>query len=121
MMTHDDLACFEAEPARCERILTTKGRSGAALASIGDTIAALRGDFPVVSDPTRGRDAFGPLADILGAIGRPWFYRVLADRLSCLLGCQRYLAMRYSQFARPAFLVNNFIPGEFEDLYLQTL
>jgi DNA-binding CsgD family transcriptional regulator len=70
---------------------------------------------------TANASLYMPLADILGAIGRPHFYRTLADQLSKLLGCDRYLVMRYSHFAKPAFLINNFMPVAVEDLYRQDL
>jgi len=64
---------------------------------------------------------YAPLAEILREVGRPGFYQTLASQLSTLLGCDRYLVMRYSQFAKPAFLVNNFMPVAVENFYLDDL
>jgi DNA-binding CsgD family transcriptional regulator len=64
---------------------------------------------------------YAPLAEILREVGRPGFYQTLATELSKLLGCDRYLVMRYSQFAKPAFLVNNFMPVAVENFYLDDL
>src|SRR5258708_22411520 len=64
---------------------------------------------------------YAPLAEILREVGRPGFYQTLAAQMSKLLGCDRYLVMRYSQFAKPAFLVNNFMPVAVENFYLNDL
>lgn len=64
---------------------------------------------------------YTPLAKILCEVGRPGFYQTLAAELSGLLGCDRYLVMRYSQFAKPAFLVNNFMSAAVESFYLHDL
>lgn len=64
---------------------------------------------------------YTPLAEILREVGRPGFYQTLATQLSKLLGCDRYLVIRYSQFAKPAFLVNNFMPVAVENFYLNDL
>lgn len=64
---------------------------------------------------------YAPLAEILREVGRPGFYHTIVTQLSKLLGCDRYLVMRYSQFAKPAFLVNNFMPAAVESFYLDDL
>ncbi len=64
---------------------------------------------------------YAPLAEILHDVGRPAFYQTLALQMSRLLCCDRYLVVRYSQFAKPSFLVNNFMPAAFETFYLDDL
>lgn len=64
---------------------------------------------------------YAPLAEILHYVGRPAFYQTLAVQMSRLLCCDRYLVVRYSQYAKPTFLVNNFMPAAFETFYLDDL
>lgn len=64
---------------------------------------------------------YAPLAEILREVGRPGFYHTIVTQLSKLLGCDHYLVMRYSQFAKPVFLVNNFMPAAVESFYLDDL
>jgi DNA-binding NarL/FixJ family response regulator len=65
--------------------------------------------------------AYAPLEHILREVGRAGFYRTLAAQLSKLFGCDRYLVMRYSQFAKPAFVINNFMPAAARTFYLDDL
>lgn len=74
--------------------------------------------------PEAARDLprlIGELAKIAGAIGSREFYGVALSALGRLLGCERQLAMRYAQFAKPQFLVNHSLTAEAEALYLQKL
>jgi len=64
---------------------------------------------------------YPPLAAILEQVGRPDFYQTLASQLGTLLGCEHHLVMRYSQFAKPVFVVNNFMSDSAENFYLEDL
>lgn len=61
------------------------------------------------------------LAKIAAAIGSREFYAVALAALGRLLGCERQLAMRYAQFAKPQFLVNHSLTAQAEALYMQKL
>lgn len=74
--------------------------------------------------PVAARDLqrlVGELARMASAIGSRAFYAVVLSALGRLLGCDRQLAMRYAQFAKPQFLVNQSLTVEAEALYLQKL
>jgi DNA-binding CsgD family transcriptional regulator len=120
-MTHDEFARVDSDSDHHEGMSAIRALGREHTSGFRDVVPALHADFAVPEDSVSRRDVFPALAAILGAVGKPWFYRLLADRLSTLLGCQRYLAMRYSQFAKPAFLVNNFIPAPVEAIYLEHL
>ncbi len=87
----------------------------------GGLFAAPRPDFAAATDCTLSGANARSISQILEAIGKPGFYDVLADRVAAMLGCDRYLAMRYSRFAKPVFLVNSFMHGDFERFYLDEL
>lgn len=77
-----------------------------------------------VAVPEAARDLprlIAEMARMAGAIGSREFYAVALDALGNLLGCKRQLAMRYAQFAKPQFLVNQSLTAEAEALYLQKL
>jgi DNA-binding CsgD family transcriptional regulator len=79
-------------------------------------------DLPVV--PAAARDLprlISELASVAAAIGSREFYEVSLAALGRLLGCERQLAMRYAQFAKPQFLVNYSLTEEAEALYAQKL
>ena len=63
----------------------------------------------------------GELARVAAAIGSREFYAVALGCLGRLLGCERQLAMRYAQYAKPQFLVNHSLTAEAEALYMQKL
>jgi DNA-binding CsgD family transcriptional regulator len=63
----------------------------------------------------------GELAAMAAAIGSRDFYAVALAGLGRLLGCERQLAMRYAQFARPQFLVNHSLSADAVALYMQKL
>lgn len=54
---------------------------------------------------------------IASTVGQPDFYRRILAALAALFGCERRLAMRYAQFARPQFLVNASIDEQAERYY----
>ena len=84
-------------------------------------IATQSGGQLIPQTPSKPASLCAPLAEVLGSIGRPCFYQTLANQLSAMLNCGRYLVMRYSEFAKPAFLVNSFMPSAVQDLYLDDL
>jgi DNA-binding CsgD family transcriptional regulator len=61
------------------------------------------------------------VAEVLEHAGRAHFYDFLASRLSRLFNCTQHVAMRYSQYARPAFLVNNALSDVAATAYLEHL
>ncbi len=61
------------------------------------------------------------LAKVAASIGSREFYAVALAALGRLLGCERQLAMRYAQFAKPQFLVNHSLTAQAEALYMQKL
>ncbi len=90
-------------------------------------VGAVRRGIPLRQDLAQSTarklpcDAARAISAILEAVGEPWFYQTLSAQLASLLGCDRYLAMRYSRFAKPVFLVNNFMHGKVEGFYLDKL
>lgn len=63
----------------------------------------------------------GEMARVAAAIGSREFYGAALASLGRLLGCERQLAMRYAQFAKPQILVNHSLTAETEALYMQKL
>src|SRR5437868_4972575 len=61
------------------------------------------------------------LAGIAEAIGARNFYGVALAALGRLLGCERQIAVRYAQFAKPQFLANYSLTAEAEDTYMREL
>ena len=61
------------------------------------------------------------LAGVAEAIGARNFYSVALATLGRLLGCERQVAVRYAQFAKPQFLVNYSLSTEAEDIYMREL
>ena len=52
------------------------------------------------------------LAGMAEAIGSRNFYGAVLASLGRLLGCERQIAVRYAQFAKPQFLTNNSLSAE---------
>ena len=74
--------------------------------------------------PVAARDLprlIAELAKVAAAIGSRAFYAVALASLGRLLGCERQLAMRYAQFAKPQFLVNQSLTAKAEALYMEKL
>lgn len=61
------------------------------------------------------------LAGLAAAIGARNFYGVALAALGRLLGCERQVAVRYAQFAKPQFLFNYSLTAEAEDIYMREL
>lgn len=61
------------------------------------------------------------LAGLTQAIGSRNFYGAVLDSLGRLLGCDRQIAVRYAQFAKPQFLANNSLSAEAEEVYMREL
>ena len=64
---------------------------------------------------------FGTLASVAQSIGSADFYHVTASWLASCLGCERYLVMRYTQYSRPQYLVNESMPSAATHLYLSSI
>ena len=61
------------------------------------------------------------LARMAEAIGSRNFYSEVLASLGRLLGCERQIAVRYAQFAKPQFLTNNSLSAEAEEVYMREL
>ena len=80
---------------------------------------AMRPDLPeAASDLPR---LMAELASIAAAIGTRDFYSAALASLGRFLDCNRQLAVRYAQFAKPQFLVNKSLSAEAENVYMQEL
>jgi DNA-binding CsgD family transcriptional regulator len=87
-----------------------------------DLMSAAAAGMPGVPEAARDLPRLiGELAGVAAAIGSREFYAVALAALGRLLGCERQLAMRYAQFAKPQFLVNHSLSAEAEALYTQKL
>lgn len=58
---------------------------------------------------------------IIDAIGHDKFYDVMLEELGIYLGCERYLAIKYSRFAAPEFIVNKSMTDSAVEIYLKAL
>jgi DNA-binding CsgD family transcriptional regulator len=96
------------------------------LVATGETREELLTDAALLSTPQADsalqvRHALACLAETLAAVGQPEFYNVLASELSPLFRCDRYLAMRYNRYSKPAFLFNRSFSHSAGELYLNSL
>ena len=110
-MNADDTAAVLDHPASHDRAMGAVRRGGSR--NSGGMMPAMAGTLPCASARS--------ISEILRAVGKPVFYPILSAQMASLLGCDRHLVMRYSRFAKPTFLVNNFMHGKLESLYLDKL
>jgi hypothetical protein len=61
------------------------------------------------------------LAGMAEVIGSRNFYGAVLASLGRLLDCERQIAVRYAQFAKPQFLTNNSLSAEAEEIYMREL
>lgn len=61
------------------------------------------------------------LTTVAAAIGGRDFYEVALAALGRFLNCERQIAVRYAQFAKPQFVVNKSISTEAEAVYMRDL
>jgi DNA-binding CsgD family transcriptional regulator len=61
------------------------------------------------------------LAGMAEAIGSRNFYGGVLASLGRLLDCDRQVAVRYAQFAKPQFLANNSLTAQAEEVYMREL
>ncbi|MGE3872983.1 MAG: LuxR C-terminal-related transcriptional regulator [Parvibaculaceae bacterium] len=61
------------------------------------------------------------MAALVGVIGARNFYSMALAKLGRFLGCERQIAVRYAQFAKPQFLANYSLTAEAEETYMREL
>lgn len=79
---------------------------------------APRGPEAAYSSQSAIYEALGVL---VRAIGRTHFYEQLAEILAKILGCDRWLIVRYSRYAVPEFIVNRAMTDDAIEFYFQQL
>jgi DNA-binding CsgD family transcriptional regulator len=88
----------------------------------GRFVLAKTSSFPVSTEPALDLPRLmAELAGMAEAIGARDFYGVVLSALGRLLDCERQIAVRYAQFAKPQFLANNSLSAEAEEVYMREL
>lgn len=88
------------------------------LTSVAEVGSERRGALQAAHLQSQQPVLFDELGHVVEAVGGSLFYDRLANFLTRMLGCERYLVMRYAQYARPKFLVNKSLPERGVRLYL---
>lgn len=80
----------------------------------------LRAGLPA-RKPSPTQDILPALGRLAASVGHADFYDVALELIGNLIRCDRRLVMRYSRFDRPSFLVNQSLPNDFVEAYLDGL